>query len=763
MTLKSRLALVLFIFGLSIATAIVLIIDRLTIEKFNETNAQLLFASHGSLSNQINLLLNHTKQNIRLISSRTQLRELAQQLNQDIEPDRAINKAKIFRILNDAKKAHPWINNIEIYNISGEILVSSQYAINNTDTKSSQGLTLASQHIQISLPTNSTIDYLTDFTTVIALNNQLVGYIKVQIVLNQLDDLLIQDKLFNKKFTAQILAPNDKGEFYRVFGAKDILLDKILLDGLSTAEMSDKHTKNEISTITVKGVEIDYILSTIPSTNWQLALTHQKSNHFYNSTLVSADYFTLVVGVSTIAGLIGLFLAHIIVKPILHITNSAQAIIKGDLKARSNIADSSELGRLSYAINTLADLLIATNLSLEQKVNAKTLALKSISQEAVVDSQRKSEFLSNMSHEIRTAMNGVMGMVNLLSNTPLTKQQLDLIKNLLLSGENLLIIVNDILDYSKIQQNTIELVPKPSELKSLADIIYNTYIPLANSKGLVINLIIKPDIPSVLIYDKTRLNQVISNLMGNAIKFTESGSVNLTFSLIEKCNETCKIGITIKDTGIGIPESFLPKLFTPFAQETVTNQKHILGTGLGLAISKQLIELMQGKIWVESQLHEGTTFKIELDLGYSDTFELNQTKVTYNFAKFTHAKILLVEDNEINQHVALASLEQLGLKADLACNGLEAVKSIKTTSYDLILMDIQMPLMDGVTATREIRKISTLSKQPIIIALSASVLQNESNKYKQAGMQDVLAKPINMSDLKEKLHKWLKLSLSPQE
>ena len=389
----------------------------------------------------------------------------------------------------------------------------------------------------------------------------------------------------------------------------------------------------------------------------------------------------------------------------------------------------------------------------EQLLKAKEIAEKSL--------KVKESFLANMSHEIRTPMNGVIGMIDLLIESPLNPEQHKYVLTIKKSSETLLRILNDILDLSKMEAGKMQLRLMSISIESTVEKLHSLFYQQAHLKGMELYYSIASNVPKYLLADETRLLQILSNLTSNSIKFTEKGSVSINVTLESKKENVHKIRVEISDTGIGISEENLQKLFNYFSQVDNSSTKSYAGTGLGLAISKELCKMMNGDIGVRTTENEGSTFWFTFEAQESKRSieEKNNneisTPITDRF-KDSNPKILVVDDNHVNQLVATEILKKSGCKVETASNGLEAIEKVKNNRYDLILMDIQMPQMDGTTATREIKKLGIINLPPII-AMTAYAMEEDREKFLAAGMDDYIAKPIKSDVLINKIAEKLNL------
>lgn len=365
-------------------------------------------------------------------------------------------------------------------------------------------------------------------------------------------------------------------------------------------------------------------------------------------------------------------------------------------------------------------------------------------------SNAKEQFLANMSHEIRTPINGIDGMARLLENTQLNQEQLDYIAAIRTSADNLLVIINDILDFSKIEAGKMTIEKIGFDLKKSIDQTIKSIAYKAEEKGVLLEAVIDPEIPEILIGDPTRIGQVMINLINNAIKFTAKGSVQLYCKVLEKGKEKTTLKFEIIDTGVGIEKEKMTKIFDSFSQEDESTTRKYGGTGLGLSISKQLVNLFGSNLQVKSKKGEGTTFYFTINFNVGSKKDLvKESQHILSPESLEGKKVLLVEDNEINQFLAKTLLTKWKMIVDVVDNGKLAVERLQEEKYDVILMDMQMPVMGGIEATKILRK--DLKLVTPIIALTASAIKGVDEECFAAGMDDYISKPFNHSELFNKI------------
>jgi signal transduction histidine kinase len=450
-----------------------------------------------------------------------------------------------------------------------------------------------------------------------------------------------------------------------------------------------------------------------------------------------------------VAAILAVMLQARVSAPILAIARVAERISQThQFQDRVEVASGDELGVLAQSFNSMLNEIARRDGRLEreiverQRVNEE---LRSAKERAEEGARLKSEFLANMSHEIRTPMNGVAGMISLVldrTQDPEAREQLLVAQN---AAQALITILNDILDLSKIEAGKLTIEVIPCDLPAMARDCLRMFEFAVRQKPLDLCLVVDPGCPVWVRTDPVRLRQVLLNLVGNAVKFTSAGSVTVT--LAPQAGDV--IRFEVRDTGIGIAADKLHAIFDAFTQADGSHTRQFGGTGLGLTITRRLVQLMGGRLWAESEPGEGSCFVVELALAGAAAPEVQKATPAPALAPAAGFRVLVAEDNPINQKVVCSMLRRQGWSVTLAVNGVEACRYFLENSYDLVLLDVQMPEMDGLEAARRIRgeEVSRGSTRTPILALTAHASESQREQCLEHGMDSVITKPVNLPGL----------------
>ena len=471
----------------------------------------------------------------------------------------------------------------------------------------------------------------------------------------------------------------------------------------------------------------------------------------------------LAVVIGVVGGVVALYSHHLLAKPLHQLQRGISAVREGRLEPVQVSRTGDEVEYLGHSLNAMIDVLKQSRdqvreyqEGLEDKIRQRTEQLEETMQKALAASRAKSEFLANISHELRTPMNGVLGMIEILLEEAPTNHQKEHLETAQGCANTLLSLLNDILDLSKIEAGRMLLEKIPVEVRSVVSDCARGVSAQARAKDIELKLEIAPDLPARLIGDPLRLRQILNNLLSNAVKFTERGSVSVRVFLRKASIPGQAIVVyEVSDTGVGIPAEKLATIFEEFTQVDGSISRKFGGTGLGLAITHRLVELHNGKLTVQSELGVGSRFRVELPAlecaplkAEPRAIPSSDSATNWNNLALPRLRVLLAEDNLVNQKVVTAVLRKRGYVVDVAANGKEALASLETRAYDLVLMDVQMPELDGIEAARAIRRNDRWRKLPIV-AMTAHAMNGDRERCLEAGMNDYLSKPVSPSHLIE--------------
>jgi len=693
------------------------------------------------------LLVSHALGNQRRIAddARTMLGVLAEM------PEIRTGGSACDAILSRHVLLHQWATSLQLSDPAGNVTCADRAILKGFDVSGREAYNRALQEQGFVLGDLGT-DRKTGALTMTAANpvihnGRVIGILSLEIAANLFRSVSGQGEL---PADISMFLVDQKGMLVMHYPPMDDLVG-VSVGNRPAAQKAIAHSEGATEVADFSGKLRLFIFRPLPYTDAILALgiNHNSVIGEINGVLrFRLSLITLIIGGSIILGILGAEL--LILRPLRDLVYTARALEHGDFTVRYPEGGAGEVRLLGRVLNRMAKAVADRE---HELLAAKDVAENALS-EARLANNAKTDFLATMSHEIRTPLNGIIGYTERLLDGTLETQQRRYAELIQISASALLTVANDVLDFSSIEADQVVLQHEPFSLISLIDNTVSIVSSGAEKKGVPLRTEWDASIPNILVGDETRLRQILLNLLNNAVKFTREGHITARAQYRGSSPKGEVVRISVIDTGIGIAPEKRDRLFRRFSQVDRSVSREFGGTGLGLAISKRLIELMGGEIGVESEEGRGSTFWIELSLPRGE-FAFTPQSQGKNLPKTSPSRILLAEDIDVNQEIARYLLEAEGHEVDSAWNGSEAVDAIQRKSYDLVLMDVQMPGMDGISATRAIRALPPPLSGIPIIAMTANVLPQQVRHFKQAGMNDHIGKPMKRDDLLRKLAEWL--------
>lgn len=728
----------------------------------NSLQRQLQLYGQG-LSASINAFANLQQERVSLVSSRTRLRQLLVQ-----HADGALSdsdcREQTLPILRDAAASIDSFLSIRIADPNGVVVTASDPSLIGEQLAQHPAFLAGRQRAHLSAPERTDAGLTSILSAPIATSDdRQLGVVLVATDVGPLQHLLAA--IVSGYQTVQVRLATRVGDRIRYV---------LPIPGLTELEVAT--TSDPAMASALRGEQgfledtqflgRDVVTVHLPSgyEDWGLVVQLDADEAYEPGRMLIVPILLVGAASAMLAMYVGLRLATSFTRPIRKLSTAALAIERGEYEARATVSANDEVGTLAQTFNHMAIAVEGFRTQMQDRVLARTQDLERVGEQlreakerAEQASNAKTRFLAGMSHEIRTPMNGVLGMTELLLRSDLSEQQRHRMLIVHESGQLLLRLLNDILDLSKVEAGKLSLANRDFSVRDLASGVMQTFEPAAQKKDVELICEVDDNAHDLVRGDADRLRQVLTNLIGNAIKFTQHGSVRLTMTVTPAPHDANRhrLSAEIQDTGIGIPEDQQALVFERFHQIDDADAATQTGTGLGLTISMRLVKLMGGQLQLKSQPGKGSTFSFHLDLAKPKRTRSPKRAPDTGSTATTKCNVLLAEDGEVNQEVARSMLEHRGHRVLLATNGIETLEMLARHDVDVVLMDVQMPEMDGFEATRQIRMKEELSGQRVpIIGLSAHALRGFRNRCLEAGMDDFLTKPISQLELQRAVESW---------
>lgn len=720
---------------------------------YQSTAIESLKALKGVQKQRLMDTINFHYDRIALIASRNKLRNMLS--NYDALSERARHDSRTFNnILENSLASVSGMMEIGLYNANLEHIITTRHP----DYPHIGELTVDKKRIikhrahSVALDKNGDVEI--DISYKMELNNEIVGYLYVRIDGSSFLKLFNDYEGFGKTGEAVLAQENDNGDYvflhdlrFETASAKSKIIkkeekDKPITHAFSLAD------KVFIDALDYRNVPVIAVSSYIPELGWGMVIKKDSSEVLSSANEHIQFYVGFFIFILFISILVSLILSNRFTRPIKALSKIAEQVSQGNYNERVSLTSKNELGRLAYAFNVMIENTQSFYQKLEDEVSARTIELESSKEKAEAANKAKSEFLANMSHEIRTPMNGVLGMLNLLSQDDMKAQHREYVGYAKASANSLLILINDILDFSKIEAGKLKLEHIDFNLRQLVDDVSKSMALRSSEKNIELVLDTTQITDSNVKGDPGRLRQILTNLVGNAIKFTDHGEIVIKAELNETPNNDLMFRCAISDTGIGISSDKLEHLFDSFTQADGSTTRKYGGTGLGLSISKKLSILMEGDIFVQSRLNYGSTFTVEVKLKSSS--KSSPILPDINISKLN---ILVVDDNQTNSKVLQDQLSIWGTRPSVANDSEDAlvilnssVSDGKKTFFDLALIDMQMPNINGAELGKQIRKNPAFKNMKLFMMTSMS-RSVDGSYYSDNGFQAYFTKPLTTNDL----------------